>query len=164
MNEIREKIQAIAGNQGVVMFTAEVKEVGDIYCTIEYGGNRYTDVMLFSIGQQGKFLLKPAIGSMVTVADLSAGAKRDLCILRIDKLERFRIEHNGLVFEIDGQSAKIDMSHDGVSLSSIFEKLTEILKTLKVSVLAPNTPSGTITPDTLALVNSFETSFKSLLK
>ncbi|MCK9452867.1 MAG: hypothetical protein M0Q90_14325 [Bacteroidales bacterium] len=164
MNEIREKIQAIAGNQGVVMFTAEVVDVDDTFCTIDYGGNKYGGVMLFSIGQQGKFLLKPAIGSMVTVADLSAGLKRDLCLVRIDKLERFKIEHNGLVFEIDGESAKIDMSHNGVSLSTIFEKLAEILKTLKVAVLTPNSPSGAITPDTLALVTGFEMAFKSLLK
>lgn len=164
MSEIREKIKAIAGSPGVVMFTAEVTAVRDSFCTVEYGGNKYNDVMLFSVGQQGKFLLKPAIGSMVTVADLSGGLKRDLCLLRIDKLERLRIEHNGLIFEIDGQAAKIDMSNKTVSLSSIFEKLAEILKTLKVSVLSPNAPSGTITPDTIALVNSFEMEFKSLLK
>ena len=71
--EIREKIKAIAGNQGTAFFTAEVVKVDGSTCTVEYAGSKLTGVKMFSIGAEGEFLIKPATGSMVTVADLSGG-------------------------------------------------------------------------------------------
>lgn len=162
--EIREKIKAIAGNQGTAFFTAEVVKVDGSTCTVEYAGSKLTGVKMFSIGAEGEFLIKPATGSMVTVADLSGGLKRDLCLLKIDKVEQMKLEHDGLVFDIDGKAGKIEISSKGVSLTGLLTSLADILKTLKVAVAAPNAPSGTITPDTLALVNKFETDLKRLLK
>ena len=75
-----------------------------------------------------------------------------------------KLEHDGLVFDIDGKAGKIEISSKGVSLTGLLTSLADILKTLKVAVAAPNAPSGTITPDTLALVNKFETDLKRLLK
>ncbi|GAB1403036.1 hypothetical protein MASR1M74_02140 [Lentimicrobium sp.] len=162
--EIREKIKAIAGEQASVVFTAEVVMVDGASCTVDYGGRRFTGVKLFSIGPEGKFIIKPAPGSMVTVADLSAGLRRDLCLLKIDKIEQLKIEHEGLVFDIDGKAGKFEISSKGVSLTGLLTSLADILKTLKVAVLAPNAPSSTITPDTLTLVNKFETDLNRLLK
>ncbi len=162
--EIREKIKAIAGEQASVVFTAEVVMVDGASCTVDYGGRRFTGVKLFSIGPEGKFLIKPAPGSMVTVADLSAGLRRDLCLLKIDKIEQLKIEHEGLVFDLDGRAGKMELSSNGVSLSGLFSQLARIIKGLKVSVLSPNAPSGSPTPDTIALVQAFETDLNRLLK
>lgn len=162
--EIREKIKAIAGSQGMTLFTAEVVKVDGPICTVEYAGAKLTGVKIFSIGAEGKFLIKPVTGSMVTVADLSGGLKRDLCLLKIDAIEQMKIEHDGLVFGIDGKAGKFEISSKGVSLTGLLTSLADILKTLKVAVLAPNAPSSTITPDTLTLVEKFETDLKRLLK
>lgn len=162
--EIREKIKDIAGNQGMTLFTAEVLKVEGATCTVEYAETQLSGVKLFSIAAEGEFLLKPAIGSMVTVADLSGGLKRDLCLVKIDKIEQIKLAHNGLVFDIDAKNEKFEISIQGVSLKSLFTDLTFIMKSLKVMVLAPNAPSGTVTLDTLNLINSFEMDFKRLLK
>lgn len=163
--EIREKIEAIAGGtNNSIIFTAEVVKVNGDSCSIQYGEMELSGVKLFSIGAAGNFLIKPAIGTMVTVADLSGGNKRDMVIIKIDKVEQLKFEHNKLVFDLDGKASKIEISSKQVSLLSLFDELINIIKNLKVNVLAPNSPSATVTPDVLLLLEKFESSIKQLLK
>ncbi|KAF0203156.1 MAG: hypothetical protein FD170_1428, partial [Bacteroidetes bacterium] len=145
-------------------FTAEVVSVTDVDCTVKLADLEITGVKLFSIGAEGKNTIKPAKGSMVTVLDLSNGKLRDLCLVKVDEPEFIKFDLDGLVLELDAMTGKADISSGRVSLKSLFESLATILTSLKVAVLAPNAPSGTITPDTLTLVNKFKTDFKALLK
>lgn len=164
-SEIKEIIRDISGcTKNPVVFTAEVVKVSGNTCSIQYGEMELSGVKLFSIGDAGNFLIKPAVGTMVTVADLSGGNKRDMVIIKIDKVEQLKFEHNKLVFDLDGKSSKIEISSKQVSLLSLFDELINIIKNLKVNVLAPNSPSATVTPDVLLLLEKFESSIKQLLK
>jgi len=161
--EIREAIKSIVGEYPEGIFTAEVISSTETECDIQYGDTKFTGVSLFS-SDDGKLLIKPAKKSMVTVADLSGGKFRDLAIIKVDKAELIRFEHEGLKFEFDGDSKKFELATNGANLKDILESIATILKSLKVAVLAPNAPSGTITPDTLTLVEKFESDIKMLLK
>ncbi len=164
--EIREAIQWISssGNTPSAIFVAEVISSTDQDCKVRVGDMELTGVNLLSVVSEGDLLIKPAPGSMVTVIDFSRGAFRDLCVVKVDRPELIRFGHQSLAFELDGKSGKVEVSGNGVSLRSLFESLSGLIKGLKVAVLAPNAPSGTITPDTLALVTEFEMKFKQLLK
>lgn len=164
VREIRERIKDIAGVQGSPFFTAQVVKVEGSTCTIEYAGTKLTGVKLFSIGDGGKFIIKPLAGSMVTVADLSAGLRRDLCLIKIDQVEQMKLENENIVFDIDGRSGKFEIRSGNLSLAKLLLSLADIIKGLKVGVLSPNAPSGPIAPDSLALLNKFETDLKQLLK
>lgn len=164
--EIREAIQRIStgGNVPSAIFVAEVVSSTDKDCKVRIGDLELTGVNLLSVISDGDLLIKPASGSMVTVIDFTQGQLRDLCVIKIDKPELIKYTHKSLSFELDGKTGKLDVTGNGVSLLSLFESLSNIIKSLKVAVLAPNAPSGTITPDTLTLVTQFETRFKQLLK
>lgn len=164
--EIREAIQRISsgGNVPTAIFVAQVVSATDKDCKIRIGDLVVTGVNLLSIVSDGDLVIKPAPGSMVTVVDFSQGELRDLCVIKVDKPELIKYAHQSLTFELDGNNGNVEVSGNGVSLRDLFEALSGIIKTMKVAVLAPNAPSGTITPDTLALVTEFETKFKQLLK
>ena len=164
IRNIREHIQNISGlkDLGKPFFTAEVSSVTDTDCSIMYGTLELTGVKLFSIGSAGKLLVKPKKGSKVTVADLSQGKLRDLVIIKADEVELIRYDQDGLTFEIDSLSKKIDIKNDTVSLTKIFGSLADIISKLTVST--PNGPSGTPLPPTLAAIEKFKTDFQTLLK
>ncbi|PKP46814.1 MAG: hypothetical protein CVT94_13450 [Bacteroidetes bacterium HGW-Bacteroidetes-11] len=162
--EIREALIKIIGAPDASAFTAEVVSSTDTDCTVKLADLEISGVKLFSIGAPGKNTIKPAKGSMVTVLDLSNGKLRDLVLIKVDEPEFMKFDLDGLVLELNAKTGKIDVSSGRVSLKGLFDSLATILTTLKVAVLAPNAPSGTITPDTLTLVNKFKTDFKALLK
>lgn len=164
--EIREAIQRISsgGNVPSAFFIAEVVSATDKDCTVRVGDLVLTGVNLLSVVSDGDLIIKPAAGSMVTVIDFSQGQFRDLCVIKIDRPEIIRYSHQSLIFELNGSTGKLEVSGNGISLRDLFESLAGLIKSLKVAVLAPNAPSGTITPDTLTLVTKFETQFKQLLK
>lgn len=162
--EIREAIQKIAGAQGASAFTAEVVSVTDTDCTVKLSDLEISGVKLFSIGVEGKNTIKPAKGTMVTVLDLSNGKLRDLVLVKVDEPELIRFDLDGLVMELDATTGKIDVSSGGISLKSLLNSIATIIQGLKVGVLAPNSISGPVSPDTIALVNKFKADFNTLLK
>lgn len=162
--EIRESIRKISGfgDIGNSLFTAEVIDTSETSCTIELGEMKLKDVRLFSVEAAGKLLLKPKIGSKVTVADLSMGALRDLQVIKADEVELIRFSQDNLVIEIDSVSKKVDVSNPTTSLTKLFTALYDIISKLTVST--PNGPSGTPLPPTITSLEKFKTDFQKLLK
>ncbi|KAF0190442.1 MAG: hypothetical protein FD166_3807 [Bacteroidetes bacterium] len=164
VREIREALQRIYGKSEASAFTAEVTAVSSTECSVKLGDLVIDGVKLYSIDGAGKYTIKPATGSMVTVLDLSNGKLRDLCLVKVDKPELIKFEMNGLTLELDALTKKVDVSSGAISLKSLFDSVATIIEGLKVSVLAPNSTSGPVLPDTIVLVNKFKMDVNALLK
>lgn len=90
--DIKQKLIEIARNGGQWLFTAEVMAVNGNTCTVRAGNTILADVWLTAYGQADNCLLiTPAIGSLVLVADLSGGDKRELHVLQYGAIERVAI-------------------------------------------------------------------------
>jgi hypothetical protein len=167
IDEIKQSLTHIAGKaQTSHVFTAEVVSASstssDAVVAVKYGEMILTGVKLFSIVAAGGLLVKPAVGSTVTVLDMSRGQFRDLVIIKTDTPELVRMELNGLTIEADTVAGKVAVSASGVSLKGLMQSLATIIKQLTVST--PAGPSGTPLPPTMQAVVQFETDFKKLLK
>lgn len=92
MNEyakIREYIKNISDNKGVNLFVAEVTKVEDKFCSIKIGDFSLTNVKNYCNEEAGNFLIKPKIGSMVTVIDF--GDYRDMQIIKVQEVDKIII-------------------------------------------------------------------------
>ena len=103
-SEVRDVIRKICGvdNQGLIFFNAEVVTVDDETCTVKRNGIEHTDVRLAAVvdGNTKNLLIKPKVGSMVLIADLSEGLMRDLAIIGWSEVETITInggDFGGLV-------------------------------------------------------------------
>ena len=103
-SEVRDVIRKICGidNQGLIFFNAEVVTVDDETCTVKRNGIEHTDVRLAAVvdGNTENLLIKPKVGSMVLIADLSEGLMRDLAIIGWSEVDTITInggDFGGLV-------------------------------------------------------------------
>lgn len=93
--DIKQKLIEIARNGGQWLFTAEVMAVSGSTCTVRVGNTILTDVWLTAYEQgDNSLLVTPAIGSMVLVADLSGGDKRELHVLQYGAIDYVFIHGN----------------------------------------------------------------------
>lgn len=156
--------QNLFGPDKVILFNAEVKSIQGESCTVAVGDLELTDVRLkATINEASDYLMQiPAVGSMVLCGDMSGGDLREVCVLKIDKLEKLVLKQSGLDVLIDTTDGKIHIENEGTGLLQLFNALADILKTLKV--FTPAGPSGTPLPTTITKIQQFETNFKQLLK
>lgn len=93
--EIRSVIRKIAGvdNQGLIFFNASVVSVDDETCVVERNGLKHEDVRLAAVidGNTKNLLVKPKVGSMVLIADLSEGLMRDLAVIGWSEVDTITI-------------------------------------------------------------------------
>jgi hypothetical protein len=164
LREIRQRIRDISGlnDLGQPFFIATVTKVSDKDCSVMYGTLELSEVKLFSIIDPGKLLIKPKVGSMVIVADLSQGKLRDLAIIKADEVELIKYDQDGLVVEIDSVAKKVNIKNNTTSLTKLFASVSDIISKLTVST--PNGPSGTPLPPTIAAIEKFKMDYQSLLK
>ncbi|MCQ2298722.1 MAG: hypothetical protein MJZ81_01155 [Bacteroidales bacterium] len=103
-SEIAKALRKIMGRYGTSaqLFTGEVKSVEGGTCTVLVGKLEVPDVLLSPAddGKDGKLIITPKTGSMVTVADLSGGELRHLSVVQWGEVEKIslssdRIELNG---------------------------------------------------------------------
>ena len=119
--EIRDAIRKICGidNQGLIFFNAKIVSVDDETCTIDRNGLQFEDVRLAAVidGNTKNLLIKPKVGSMVLVADLSEGLLRDLAVIgwsEVDSITINRGENGGLTntpelkSQLDKLSKRVD--------------------------------------------------------
>ena len=160
--EVLKKSLGVKSN--VHLFNAEVKSVQGESCTVAVGDLELTDVRLkATINEASDYLMQiPAVGSMVLCGDMSGGDLREVCVLKIDKLEKLVLKQSGLDVLIDTTDGKIHIENEGPGLLQLFNALADILKTLKV--FTPAGPSGTPLATTITKIQQFETNFKQLLK
>ena len=149
-------------DMGPPFFTAQVTAVGEADCSVLHGAMTLSGVKLFSSGQPGKLLIKPKVGSMVTVADFSQGKLRDLTVIKADEVELIKYDQDGLTVEIDSVSKMVDIKNNTTSLSKLFASVADIISGITVSTPMGN--SGTPLLPTTLLIEKFKMDFQSLLK
>lgn len=122
--QIKRKLEEIAGSaaEGTALFTAEVKSVEGETCTVIVGGLEVPDVLLTPAdeGADGKLVITPRQGSMVTVADLSGGELRRLAVVHWGEVEKIACTCDSVEF-------------NGGDLGGLvkIEKLTEKINTIE---------------------------------
>jgi hypothetical protein len=159
--------RSIGGNNNIPLITAVVKSVDGDSCTVLYGADdNATDLvgirLKATIGGTANYLLvTPKVGSTVMLGSVS-GDHNDLCVVKVDEIEKIELKQNDLDILIDCNDSKVSVKSGGASLYDLFNQLAQILNNLKV--FTPSGVSGTPIPDTTTKVAQFENDFKQLLK
>ena len=160
---IRELIISDPTFKNLKPIVGVVKSIEDDTCTVEISEDfSISGVKLKSTANnKDNFLLIPKVGSTVTILSLD-GTVGNLCIFKIDVLEKILYNENGLRFEIDSTDGKIKIKNKTSSLFNLMQDLVNLLKGLQVYT---NTgPSGNPLPNSIIAIEKFENDFKSLLK
>ncbi|WP_346236158.1 hypothetical protein ABDK00_016875 [Niabella insulamsoli] len=167
MDKARELHEALKGvgrfGLQATIIAAEVISVDGESCKVKVKDLELSDVRLKATinGEANKILALPKVGSTVLIGSLT-GDMRDLCVLRIDEVERLQYEQEGLKIEVDSITKKVSIENDSVSLKSLFDDLADIIKTLKL--FTANGPTNGLLPDSLLKVTEFESNYNLLLK
>jgi hypothetical protein len=101
-SEIKRLLREIIGDSGMPFIHAEVVSVDSETCTVKRNGLQFTDVRLGAVVNENinNLLIVPKVGSMVLIADMSAGQMRDLVIIGWSEVDTITInggEFGGLV-------------------------------------------------------------------
>lgn len=103
-SEIAKALRQIVGRDGnsAPIFTGEVKSVEGETCTVLIGELEVPDVLLTPAddGKDGKLIITPKTGSMVTVADLSGGELRHLSVVQWGEVEKMSLTADSI--ELNG--------------------------------------------------------------
>lgn len=161
--------RAIGGNNNIPLVIGTVVSVGGDSCTVSYGAADNAEPLQLqgvrlkaTIGDDGNYLLiTPKVGSNVVLGSIT-GNFEDLCVVKVDEIEKIELLQNGLNILVDSTDDKVCVKNKEISLVDLFSKLVEIIRA--VQVYTNTGPSGTPLPATLEALNDFETKFKMLLK
>lgn len=154
--------KAILPKPQLPIITGKIKAVAGDSCTVVVDGQDLTDVRLKATitGSEDKLLLTPKVGSLVLIGSLT-GDLKDLCVLKIDELEKLEYKQDGLGIEIDSKTGKVSVKNSQVSLRDLFQTLKDLILQLKVTT--PSGPSTNLLPDSIAALQQFEMKFNQLL-
>ena len=98
--QIRESIQKIAnaGSRSSHFLNAEIVSVDSETCTVKRNGLELSDVRLSAVvdGNKKNLVIKPKIGSLVLIADLSNGQMRDLVIIGWSEVDSITVNGGDL--------------------------------------------------------------------
>lgn len=98
--EIKEAIKSIVGVPGMMFVMGKVESVGDETCSVKIADRLViNDVRLNASadGNADNILIKPEVGSMVLMADLSGGELRSLVVISFSALESMTVKFKGEV-------------------------------------------------------------------
>jgi hypothetical protein len=128
--KIRESIRKIAGthNPGSVFLPAQVLNIYDETCDVQYGDLIITDVRLGAVidGNANNLIIKPVKNSMVLIADLGFGEMRDFKVIAWSEIDTIAMVINGITLnggdlggltktlELKDQLAKMTARIDGI--------------------------------------------------
>lgn len=96
--EIKEVIKSIVGVPGMMFVIGKVESVGDETCSVKIADRIViNDVRLNASadGNADNILIKPKVGSMVLMADLSGGELRSLVVISFSALESMTVKFEG---------------------------------------------------------------------
>lgn len=96
--EIKEAIKSIVGVPGMMFVIGKVESVGDETCSVKIADRIViNDVRLNASadGNADNILIKPKVGSMVLMADLSGGELRSLVVISFSALESMTVKFEG---------------------------------------------------------------------
>ena len=121
--EIKEVIKSIAGVPGMMFVMGKVESVGDETCSVKIADRIViNDVRLNASadGNADNILIKPTVGSMVLMADLSGGELRSLVVISFSALESMTVKFEGEVVINGGENEGL------VKVKELKEKLNAI--------------------------------------
>lgn len=160
--ELKRRFRDMMPKQGMITIDGVVTAITGDTCSVLVDDIELVDVRLKATANgKDSVLMVPVIGSHVLMISTD-GSIDNLTVIKCDQVTKFLYNQNGVAVEIDSESKKISVKNDEINLYQLFEDLTGLLKTLKVST--PVGPSGVPLPDTIEKLNEFETNFKKLLK
>ena len=105
--EIKEAIRSIAGVPGMMFVMGKVESVGDETCSVKIADRLViNDVRLNASadGNADNILIKPKVGSMVLMADLSGGELRSLVVISFSALDTMTVMFDGEVVINGGEN------------------------------------------------------------
>lgn len=105
--EIKEVIKSIAGVPGMMFVMGKVESVGDETCSVKIADRLViNDVRLNASadGNADNILIKPKVGSMVMMADLSGGELRSLVVISFSALDTMTVMFDGEVVINGGEN------------------------------------------------------------
>lgn len=123
--EIKEAIKSIVGVPGMMFVMGKVESVGDETCSVKIADRIViNDVRLNASadGNADNILIKPKVGSMVLMADLSGGELRSLVVISFSALESMTVKFEGEVVINGGENEGL------VKVVELAEKLNAIEK------------------------------------
>lgn len=146
--QIGSRLREINGNgfRSTVIFTAHVEEITETTCTVSLGGMKLSDVRLRSVINKNdeQLLIIPKVKSYVTVADLSGGQLRELCVIAYSEIESI---HMKIKDSNTDQDLTLDMDSNGIvinggtigavkadKMTAWMEKVYDDLQTLKTQL------------------------------
>lgn len=121
--EIKEAIKSIVGVPGMMFVMGMVESVGEETCSVKIADRIViNDVRLNASadGNADNILIKPTVGSMVLMADLSGGELRSLVIVSFSELESMTVKFEGDVVINGGENEGL------VKIVELTEKLNAI--------------------------------------
>ena len=142
--QIRRKLGEMAGGKaGETLFTAQVKSVEGETCTVLVGGLEVPDVLLTPAdeGADGKLVITPRQGSMVTVADLSGGRLRRLAVVHWGEVEKIACTCDSVEFNGGDLGGLVKIE----KLKKNLENLKSYVETMKSAVSSGLTGVGAST-------------------
>jgi len=126
-SDIRELIRSIGTTKkpGKLFFRAKVKTVSDETCQVEWNGLLISDVQLAAAidGNAKNLLIKPKVGSVVLVADLSEGEMRELAVISWSEVDTvvFNGGENEGIVKVKELTDKINTLENALnSLKTVF--------------------------------------------
>ena len=121
--EIKEAIRSIAGVPGMMFVMGKVESVGDETCSVKIADRLViNDVRLNASadGNADNILIKPKVGSMVLMADLSGGELRSLVVISFSALNSMTVRFDGEVVINGGENEGL------VKVKELTDKLNAI--------------------------------------
>lgn len=121
--EIKEVIKSIAGVPGMMFVMGKVESVGDETCSVKIADRLViNDVRLNASadGNADNMLIKPKVGSMVMMADLSGGELRSLVVISFSALNSMTVRFDGEVVINGGENEGL------VKVKELTDKLNAI--------------------------------------
>lgn len=121
--EIKEAIKSIVGVPGMMFVMGKVESVGGETCSVKIADRIViNDVRLNASadGNADNILIKPKVGCMVLMADLSGGELRSLVVISFSALESMTVKFEGEVVINGGENEGL------VKVVELTEKLNAI--------------------------------------
>ena len=113
-----------------IFHSGEVLEVGTDRCSVKIGSLVLIDVRLRSVlnGNQDYMIIKPQVGSMVTVADTSGGDLRTTEVVQYSEVASVEISIGGKTVSMDKTGVFFNGGHNGglVNISALTQRLNNI--------------------------------------
>lgn len=105
--EIKDVLKSIAGVPGMMFVMGKVESVGNETCSVKIADRLViNDVRLNASadGNRDNILIKPKVGSMVLMADLSGGDLRSLVVISFSAIDSLTVKFEGDVVIDEGKN------------------------------------------------------------